>query len=87
MSASLKGTSVGGLLLVGVSLISAAAEAQRVAPTTSSVTVSPGTHPATDALEEQAAARVAAAVCSKRIVLLGELPDTLTDAEAVHRAE
>ena len=75
MSASLKRTSVGGLLLVGVSLISAAAGAQRVALATSSVTVSPGTHPATDALEEQAAARVAAAVCSKRIVLLGELPE------------
>jgi erythromycin esterase-like protein len=66
---------VGGLLLGGLSLISAAAGAQRVAPATSSVTASSGTHPATDALEEQAAARVAAAVCSKRIVLLGELPE------------
>ena len=53
---------LGGLLLGGLSLISAAAGAQRVAP-------------ATDALEEQAAARVAAAVCSKRVVLLGELPE------------
>ncbi|HST61771.1 MAG TPA: erythromycin esterase family protein [Longimicrobium sp.] len=32
-------------------------------------------HSATDSLEEQAAARVAAAVCGKRVVLLGELPD------------
>ncbi|HEU4558023.1 MAG TPA: erythromycin esterase family protein [Longimicrobium sp.] len=30
---------------------------------------------ATDSLEEQAAARVAAAVCGKRVVLLGELPE------------
>ena len=66
---------VGGLLLGSLSLISTAAEAQRVAPATSSVTASPGTPPATDALEEQAAARVAAAVCSKRVVLLGELPE------------
>lgn len=42
--------------------LSAAAGAQRVAP-------------ATDSIEQQAAARVADAVCSKRIVLLGELPE------------
>jgi erythromycin esterase-like protein len=69
---NLLGLLVGGLFLASPSLISAAAGAQRVAPATSSVTVSP---PATDTLEEQAAARVAAAVCSKRIVLLGELPE------------
>ena len=62
---------VGGLLLGGLSLVSAAAGAQRVAPATGS----PGAHPATDSLEEQAAERVAAAVCSKRVVLLGELPE------------
>lgn len=64
---------VGGLLLGGLSLVSAAAGAQRVAPATGSPTGGPGAHPAGDALEEQAAARVAAAVCSKRVVLLGEL--------------
>lgn len=59
-------------LLVGaLSLISAAAGAQRVAPATGS----PGAHSATDTLEEKAAAHVAAAVCSKRVVLLGELPE------------
>jgi erythromycin esterase-like protein len=47
------------LLLGALSLASAAAGAQ----------------PAADAVEEQAAARVAAAVCNKRVVLLGELPD------------
>ena len=72
---NLLGLLVGGLLLGSLSLISTAAEAQRVPPATSSVTASPGTPPATDALEEQAAARVAAAVCSKRVVLLGELPE------------
>lgn len=38
-------------------------------------TSSLGVDSATDSLEEQAAARVAAAVCDKRIVLLGELPE------------
>jgi erythromycin esterase-like protein len=38
-------------------------------------TSSLGVHSATDSLEEQAAARVAAAVCGKRVVLLGELPE------------
>jgi erythromycin esterase-like protein len=51
----------GGLLLGGLSLASAVAGAQGVAPA--------------DAVEEQAAARVAAAVCDKRVVLLGELPE------------
>jgi erythromycin esterase-like protein len=36
---------------------------------------SPGVHGPTDALEEQAATHVAAAVCSKHVVLLGELPE------------
>ena len=66
---------VGALLLGGPSLVSAAAGAQRVAPAIGSPTSSPGVHAATDALEEQAATRVAAAVCSKRVVLLGELPE------------
>ena len=61
---------VGGALLGGLSFSSATAEAQRVAPGT----VSANAHSATDTLEELAAARVAAAVCSKRVVLLGELP-------------
>ena len=65
---------VGGLLLV-----SPAAGAQRITPAigspAGSATGSPGVHAATDALEEQSAARVAAAVCSKRVVLLGELPE------------
>ena len=61
---------VAGALLGGVSLGSAAPEAQRAAPGT----VSPNAHSATDSLEEQAAERVAAAVCGKRVVLLGELP-------------
>jgi erythromycin esterase-like protein len=65
----LLGLLVGSLLLGGLSLISARAGAQRVEP------AGAGAHAATDALEEQAAARVAAAVCGKRIVLLGELPE------------
>ncbi len=40
-----------------------------------SVARSLGVQAATDELEEQAAARVAAAVCSKRVVVLGELPE------------
>ncbi|HEV3052951.1 MAG TPA: erythromycin esterase family protein [Longimicrobium sp.] len=38
-------------------------------------TSSPAVPPAIDDLEEQAAARVAAAVCGKRVVILGELPE------------
>ena len=81
---NLPGLLIGGLLLCALSLgclslTSAAVEAQRVAPPTGHSTAgaagSPGTHPATDTVEEQAAARVAAAVCSKRVVLLGELPE------------
>jgi len=62
---------VGGLLLGGLLLVSPAVGAQRVTPATGS----PSAHAATDSLEEQAAARVAAAVCSKSVVLLGELPE------------
>ena len=65
----LLGLLVGRLLLGGLPLISTRAGAQPVEP------AGPGAHAATTALEEQAAARVAAAVCSKRIVLLGELPE------------
>jgi erythromycin esterase-like protein len=72
---NLFGPLLGGLLFGSLSLIPAAAGAQRVAPAASSVTVSPGAHSATDSLEQQAAARVAAAVCGKRVVLLGELPE------------
>jgi erythromycin esterase-like protein len=54
---------LGGLLLIG-----SAAGAQGVALGT-------GVSAAGDTLEEQAAARVAAAVCSKQVVLLGELPE------------
>ena len=53
---------LGALLIAGLSLVSSAADAQRVAPST-------------EALAAQAAARVADAVCGKRVVLLGELPD------------
>lgn len=65
----------GALLLGGLLLASSSAGAQRAARATGSATGSPGEHAATDALEEQAATRVAAAVCSKRVVLLGELPE------------
>ncbi len=65
----------GVLLLGGLSLVPAAAAAQGAAPAMGSPTSSLGVHSATDSLEEQAAARVAAAVCDKRVVLLGELPD------------
>ena len=62
---------VGSLLLGSLLLGSPAAGAQRITAAIGSRTGSP----ATDSLEEQAAARVAAAVCSKRVVLLGELPE------------
>ena len=65
----------GALLLGGLSLVSAAAGAQGAAPARGSPTSSLGVHSATDSLEEQAAARVAAAVCGKRVVLPGELPE------------
>jgi len=65
----------GALLLGGLSLVSAAAGAQGAAPAMGSPARSLGVHSATDSLEEQAAARVAAAVCGKRVVLLGELPE------------
>jgi erythromycin esterase-like protein len=59
-----------GALPLGLLLVSAAS-GQRVTPATGS----PAVQAATDVLEEQAATRVAAAVCSKRVVLLGELPE------------
>src|SRR4051812_20992568 len=58
---------LGALLLGGLSLGSAAAGAQRVAPAMGGPTSSPDVPPATDALEDAAAARVAAAVCGKRV--------------------
>lgn len=64
-----------GLLLGALSLVSAAAGAQRVAPATRSASGSPGVPQATDSIEQQAATRVADAVCDKRVVLLGELPE------------
>lgn len=66
---------VGALPLSGLLLVSAAAGAQLVAPVMGSTTGGPGVDAATAALEEQAATRVAAAVCSERVVLLGELPE------------
>lgn len=63
--------SFGWRLTGGLLFASAAAGAQPVSP----ATASPGVQTATDALEEQAATRVAAAVCSQRVVLLGELPE------------
>ena len=62
-------------MLGSLSLVSDATGAQSVAPVIGGPTSRPRGHPATDDLEEQAAARVAAAVCSKRVVLLGELPE------------
>src|SRR5688572_9927291 len=59
-----------GALPLGLLLVSAAS-GQRVTPATGS----PAVQAATDVLEEQAATRVAAAVCSNRVVLLGELPE------------
>jgi len=58
-----------------VSLFPAAVGAQRVAPAASGATNGLDTHQAIDSIEQQAAARVADAVCSKRVVLLGELPE------------
>src|SRR5687767_6583731 len=55
---------VGALLIGGLSLVSAAAGAHHVAAAMGSPTSSPAVQPATDDLEELAAARVAAAVCS-----------------------
>ena len=55
-------------------LVTAGAGAQR-APAMGSATDSAVVHLAADSLEDQAAARVAAAVCSKRVVVLGELPE------------
>jgi|GEM_PF-1701863 len=74
-SGSRRRLAVGALLIGGLSFVSAAAGAQGVAPAMGSPTSSLGVRSATDSLEEQAAERVAAAVCGKRVVLLGELPE------------
>ncbi len=67
--------SFGGLLLGSLLVGLPAAGAQRVAPATGSATGSPGVSPATDSIEQRAATRVADAVCGKRVVLVGELPE------------
>src|SRR5215218_4909687 len=63
---------LGSMLLAAHILVAAAATAQHVAPDTSSPATSsarsPGARPASDSLEAQAAARVADAVCGKRVV-------------------
>ena len=65
-----------GAVLVGcLSLAPAAAHAQRLTAPARGSTSRVGTSPATDSVEDQAAARVAAAVCDTRVVLLGELPE------------
>jgi erythromycin esterase-like protein len=66
---------VGVLLLGGLSLGCAGGAATRVEPAVEGTTSSPAVPAPIDDLEEQAAARVAAAVCGKRVVLLGELPE------------
>lgn len=66
---------VGVLLLGGLSLGCAGGVAKRVEPAVEGTTSSPAVPASIDDLEEQAAARVAAAVCGKRVVLLGELPE------------
>lgn len=65
----------GALLLGGLTLGCATEGTPRVAPAVGSATSSLSMQTPTDSLEEQAAARVADAVCGKRVVLLGELPD------------
>jgi erythromycin esterase-like protein len=62
-------------VLVCLTLILGAAHAQSTAGATSTPTVSPDTRAASDSVEQQAATRIAAAVCNKRLVLLGELPE------------
>lgn len=66
---------VGALLLGGLSLGCAGGVAKRAEPAVEGTTSSPAAPASIDELEEQAAARVAAAVCGKRVVLLGELPE------------
>jgi len=56
-------------------LVARAATAQLGTPHTSGTVGTPDVRPASDALEDQASARVAALVCSKIVVLLGELPE------------
>lgn len=69
------GFALGALLLAGPSLAASVGGAQAVASAVGAPTSSPSARSPTDDLEEQAATRVAAAVCSKRVVLLGELPE------------
>src|SRR5688572_1248624 len=60
---------VGALLLGGLSLGCAGGVAKRVEPAVEGTASSPAVPASIDDLEEQAAARVAAAVCGKRVVL------------------
>ena len=66
---------VGALLLGGLSLGCAGGVAKRVEPAVEGTASSLAAPASIDDLEEQAAACVAAAVCGKRVVLLGELPE------------
>lgn len=66
---------VGALLLGGLSLGCAGGVANRVEPAVEGTPSTPAVPASIDDLEERAAARVAAAVCGKRVVLLGELPE------------
>jgi erythromycin esterase-like protein len=63
------------IVLGGSSLVSAAATQPRVASAVGSTVDHLALHPAVDDIETQEAARVSAAVCNKRVVLLGELPE------------
>lgn len=67
---------VAAMLLGACFLVATTAGAQRLAASAgTSRTSSPAAHTTTDNLEELAATRVADAVCSKRVVLLAELPE------------
>ena len=66
---------LGAMLLGAIALGPVAAGAQGAATTAGSATPSVGVRPAVDGAEDQAATRVANAVCDKRVVLLGELPE------------
>ncbi len=70
-----RGGLAAGALLGGLCLAPGAAGAQRGAPAVGGATSSMSMRTAADSLEEQAAARVADAVCGKRVVLLGQLPE------------
>ncbi len=65
----------GALLLGALSLSSVAAAAQHITPAIRATTDTPSVYSAADDIEERAAAQVAAAVCGKSVVLLGELPE------------